>query len=119
MLNAEFTMIHNYIYIYITKICCVRYRRQSRDYTRYLNFTQKVLLNILSIQYHSSKLKLNMAASEEDAGKRLNTKIPYIIMHCIALLPARASEQGNVIGSVRILNIQPFRVEYRYILYSE
>ena len=43
-----------------------------------------------------------MAASEEDAGKRLNTKIPYIIMHCTALLPARASKQGNVIGSVRI-----------------
>ena len=36
------------------------------------------------------------------------------------LLPARASEQGNVIRSVRIyniLNIQPFRVEYRDILY--
>ena len=45
-------------------------------------------------------------------------RLPVMCHMC--LLPARASEQGNVIGSVRILyilNIQPFRVEYRYILY--
>ena len=45
----------------------------------------------------------------------------YGCQNCLQFnfLPARASELGNVIGlvSVYILNIQPFRVEYRHILY--